>query len=289
MELVHPEEPPAEANAHWTTRHSLLAIAATSCIAGVVIADSLDSSLVLPGLLVLAPFLASLQPSRRTTAMVALAAVLAALLLGVPDHDFGSAQHGVDTGLVALTGGLAVSISGFRHRLDNLLESAELRAARDALTGAFTRRELIERAEQLASIRPPDRPSLSFLMLDIDRFKRVNDEFGHLVGDDVLVETARRIAATLRDGDMLGRYGGEEFVAILVGGSPADASGVGERVVAALGATPVPTRAGEVTVTISVGIAAMSPDETIDHVLQRADLALYQSKLGGRNRLTVAV
>jgi diguanylate cyclase (GGDEF)-like protein len=289
MDLIYPDEPPASVTAHWTMQHRVLIATAFACVAGVVTADCLVSSLVLPALLVLAPFLASLQPSRRSTGLVALAAALAAFLLGIPDHNLATAQHAVDTGLVVLTGGLAISISSFRGRFDRLLSSAQQRAARDPLTGTFSRRELIERAEHLERIRQPDRPQLSIVMIDIDRFKWVNDAHGHQVGDEVLTETARRIATTLREGDLLGRYGGEEFVAVLVGGSSDDAAGVAQRVVSALSATPVRTRGGDVPTTISAGVATMSGDETIDEVLQRADDALYRSKLDGRNKVTVAV
>jgi len=125
------------------------------------------------------------------------------------------------------------------------------------------------------------------MMLDVDHFKRVNDRYGHHVGDQVLRTLAERCKSALRSGDVLGRYGGEEFAILLPGTSQQNAAtALAERIRRKVAEDPIDTDAGAVKVTVSVGVAEM--DEAMSHpedLFKRADAALYEAKQAGRNRV----
>lgn len=128
--------------------------------------------------------------------------------------------------------------------------------------------------------------SLGLLLVDIDHFKRVNDTYGHLVGDQVLAALAEALRQQVRDSDVVGRFGGEEFVVLLPGADADEAGKVAERLRDRVGAAPFIVAGGEVRVTVSIGAAVLGPHaEDIPGLLARADLALYQAKAAGRNRV----
>ncbi len=158
----------------------------------------------------------------------------------------------------------------------------------DAMTGVANRRHFLALADgAMSDAGSSDRP-LTAIMLDIDHFKRVNDTHGHLVGDTVIQEVGARLRATIRDGDLLGRYGGEEF-ALLVTADQQHAEQLAQRLLDVVRRTPVETTAGPLHITISVGMAHSADTDTdLGALLGRADEALYQAKHGGRNRLAAA-
>lgn len=162
----------------------------------------------------------------------------------------------------------------------------------DELTGLASRRSVLEAlAQQVALARRSGRP-LTVLMLDIDHFKQVNDQFGHLAGDAALRHVASILRARFRRQDLLGRFGGEEFLAMLPATSAAEGGLVlAETVRAALAAAPAGA-VGEsgLALTVSVGVAEVAPRAaaSIEAVLRAADLAMYRAKLGGRNRVELA-
>ncbi|WP_022662042.1 PAS domain S-box protein [Paucidesulfovibrio longus] len=165
-------------------------------------------------------------------------------------------------------------------------------ATTDELTGLLNRRALLELAEsELDRARRYRRP-FTLLMIDLDRFKRVNDTYGHDVGDKVLKNVASTGAQALRETDTLGRLGGEEFAAILPETSADQALEVAERLRAAIGRAEVEEPAapgGRLRVTISIGIADFRPDrDTVEAILKAADTALYRAKDNGRNRTETA-
>jgi diguanylate cyclase (GGDEF)-like protein len=127
-------------------------------------------------------------------------------------------------------------------------------------------------------------------MLDIDRFKAINDGFGHAAGDRVLKEVAARMAANCRAGDLLGRLGGEEFLAIFVGVNAIEAQAIAERLREAVERPPICLGGGaSVSATVSGGLVALAPDACaggLSPLLERADAALYRAKAEGRNRIT---
>ena len=124
-------------------------------------------------------------------------------------------------------------------------------------------------------------------MLDIDRFKQVNDTHGHAIGDQVLRVVADRVRKSLRVIDIIGRLGGEEFAIVLPGASHESAVGtLAERIRHVVADEPIATDAGPVAVTISVGVASVRPGcEDLHALLKAADAALYDAKRGGRNRV----
>jgi diguanylate cyclase (GGDEF)-like protein len=158
----------------------------------------------------------------------------------------------------------------------------------DGLTGLFNRRHLDEELLRQYSVSRRNRTPVSVLLLDIDHFKKVNDTYGHLAGDQVLQEFARRLKAEVRLEDIAGRWGGEEFLVILPGADPRSSGIVAERIRLATAREPVAVDAGRIGFTVSGGYAT-GPLDDPDQQVSRADAALYEAKLAGRNRMTGAV
>jgi diguanylate cyclase (GGDEF)-like protein len=169
----------------------------------------------------------------------------------------------------------------------HLQREYERAAKTDLLTGVHNRRWMDEMfPRQLARSVRSGQP-LALLMVDIDRFKRLNDTYGHRNGDIVLKAVARRLADTLRPTDFLVRYGGEEFVALLPGAGGAAAQAAAERLRTAVETADykAPEPYTLLQVTVSVGVALLSPGESVEQLIERADRALYQAKAAGRNRV----
>lgn len=157
-------------------------------------------------------------------------------------------------------------------------------AQEDALTGIANRRCFSAEAERAMHTAERHGLSLTLLLLDVDHFKRVNDEHGHNVGDEVLVELARRLRDVLRKSDLGGRWGGEEFIALLHG--PPDAAlGFAERLRRSVADQPFATSAGPLHITLSGGCAGHRPGDSLSGLVGRADQALYAAKSQGRNRV----
>ena len=169
----------------------------------------------------------------------------------------------------------------------------ELQAARDELsrlvstdsmTGLYSRRRWFELAATEFSRHVRYKRPLTLLMADLDFFKRINDTYGHDVGDEVIRRFAGVLREVCRQSDLPGRIGGEEFAVLLPETPMAGAEEVGRRVVAACRATHVPIPTGQVTFTCSLGVAeASESDGTVDDMLRRGDAALYEAKRGGRD------
>ncbi len=168
-----------------------------------------------------------------------------------------------------------------RRRLEDELRRL---AATDSLTGAYNRRYIMEMGVHEVHRTRRHGGALSVLLMDLDHFKRVNDTLGHAAGDGALVHFVAVVRGRLREGDVLGRFGGEEFAVLLPEADPTDARDVAERIRAALEATPVPDI--DWPLTVSIGVATYTDEDgTIDRTLNRADHALYTAKHQGRNRV----
>lgn len=171
-------------------------------------------------------------------------------------------------------------------KLGDTLDALHRLATRDELTGLLNRREfdrvLAEEQERTLRFGHP----LAFAMMDVDRFKAVNDAHGHLAGDAVLREIGRRLAVQVRNVDRVARFGGDEFAVLLVQTEKSAAVEVLRRVCAAIKSAPVMTEGGvTIDAALSVGIAAMPEDaRTADTLVAAADKALYAAKAGGRDR-----
>lgn len=156
-------------------------------------------------------------------------------------------------------------------------------AMTDSLTGVPNRRALMDQGGLVLAQRS-GRP-MSLLMIDVDHFKRINDAYGHPAGDEVLRQATALMAQRLRGGDVLGRYGGEEFCVIAPDTDTPGALILAEALREIIAITPLQTETGEVTVTVSIGIACCSAEagRELKRMLAEADAALYQAKQAGRN------
>ena len=222
---------------------------------------------------------------------------------------------------------LLVDIADLYWRTEQQKRTLQAAVSRDALTGAASRQAILEVATivigraadvvggagrcdpvcgparervegpgamaagddaGLGRSGPPPVPA-AIAMVDLDHFKVVNDRHGHLVGDQVLAEAALRAAHTLRGGDRIGRYGGEEFLLVLDPATEEQAVAIAERVRASIGGTPFSTSEGPVTVTASLGVTVLGPSDDLLSAIGRADGALYEAKRAGRDRVVVVV
>jgi len=170
------------------------------------------------------------------------------------------------------------------------LDAAQRRASVDALTGLLNRGAILDRVLREAVRASVDGSPFAVLMVDLDHFKLVNDTFGHLAGDDVLRVVAARLRQALRPTDAVGRYGGEEFLVVLSDEAAQNAVGVAARMLASFRDTPIATRAAEIHMTISIGVAQNPPSLAVDveNLVAAADDALYAAKRNGRDRFEVA-
>ncbi|MFH7526589.1 diguanylate cyclase [Aeromonas sp. A5] len=160
----------------------------------------------------------------------------------------------------------------------------------DELTGMMNRRLLLKQLEQARARLLTRQKPFAVLLLDLDRFKRINDIYGHLAGDAVLKEVATTLDEQLESGMVLGRYGGEEFAILLRNcGDPSEAARIAERLRVSVEARLVksPTSDELLEVTVSIGIAMARGGESIDALINRADECLYQAKMAGRNCVVV--
>jgi two-component system cell cycle response regulator len=171
-----------------------------------------------------------------------------------------------------------------RNSLDNSLELA----VTDQLTGLHNRRYMVSQLEALVNRAAHGGEPVGALLIDLDHFKKINDNFGHDVGDEVLREFAVRLATNVRAIDLPCRYGGEEFVVVMPDTSLASAGRIAERIRLHVAETPFRVAGGKelLTVTISIGVAAtLGPQDTPEALLKRADAGAYEAKAGGRNKV----
>jgi diguanylate cyclase (GGDEF)-like protein len=187
--------------------------------------------------------------------------------------------------LLYVVGSAFIVLMMAKERAESLYKTA---AATDPLTGLLNRRGFMERAELLIGRNARSGSRVSLLMFDLDHFKSINDRYGHAVGDAALRVFSETIQYTMRDGDVIGRLGGEEFAA-LVAGSVDEAEIAAERVRAAFEADGAVIAGHRMGATVSIGAAdCLAKGCNIGRLLSRSDAALYASKQSGRNRVTCA-
>jgi len=203
-----------------------------------------------------------------------------------------SAAHTLWVLLAALLGtsGVLAWVLLLRRRLEKQAALLQFQATHDSLTGLWNRKAILEMLEREWALTARSHSSLAIMMLDADHFKRVNDTYGHLAGDAVLKAISERIRQSVRCSDLVGRYGGEEFLILLPGSEAEQVGVVAERVRLAIAKEPVTMEQGSLTVTVSIGTTIIEPlFDTEKDALAAADNALYESKNAGRNRVTVSV
>jgi len=201
------------------------------------------------------------------------------------DHNLLSRHPEVDE-IDAMRNELALLLS----RLTTQNVELERLATTDSLTGLANRRRLFDSLEQEVYRAQRYGTTLSLIMFDIDHFKRINDNWGHATGDWVLRRIAQETRELLRKTDQAGRYGGEEFLVVLPQTDLSEALLLAHRLSERISDTAItPEHDAPMPVTVSVGVAALAPDETGEELIHRADQALYRAKQNGRNRVETAL
>ena len=192
---------------------------------------------------------------------------------------------------------LRVRLRAGRRILDlqeQLLQAQEAlreQATHDGLTGLWNRTSILEILQKEAARAAREETPLAVLMADLDFFKKINDTYGHLAGDSVLRESARRMRGIVRAYDAIGRYGGEEFLVVLPGCDESGGLAQAERLRESIAGQPIPTSVGDVAVTCSLGLSWTREPEpsATKELLSLADSALYAAKRSGRNRVAIQV
>jgi diguanylate cyclase (GGDEF)-like protein len=181
--------------------------------------------------------------------------------------------------------GVAKRIFTLQDGLIRAREQLRLEATKDSLTGLFNRAAFLDLFGRELSRAGRSRSSTGFLLMDLDKFKVVNDTYGHLIGDHVLRETAQRITQNVRAYDLVGRYGGEEFCVVLPDCSMSQVRERAETIRASFADEPLRVGTGTVPITLSIGATAASADAgSISSMIATADVGLYRAKSAGRNR-----
>ena len=211
------------------------------------------------------------------------------LLYTRADSAEGLVYYGLAPSMVAAAVLIALGVSDLVRQQSLALTDAERRAQTDPLTGVLNRRSLIERLDA-ACVRARARNlPISVLFLDLDHFKQINDNFGHAAGDACLAGIIPPIQAELRQSDVIGRYGGEEFVVILYGADAAAAYPIAERICRRVSDISIEGFGTAVRLTCSIGVAASDTLEVWgQHLIAHADTAVYAAKRSGRNQVQVA-
>ena len=226
---------------------------------------------------------------RWTTVIVLASTVLSVMLSEIITQGLGQRLS-----LAGLTAAIALPVCvggpmAFYHLLRQQQlrvanERLEILASTDWLTACLNRRAFT----QLVSGHLDAEPAGAFLVIDADHFKVINDHYGHDRGDEVLQLMARTIKANLREGDLVGRLGGEEFGVFLKGASPQDAAVVAERIRRAIETTPFMPDGSTYPLSVSVGVAVYDRPTSFSDLFRMADRRLYGAKQSGRNRVIVA-
>jgi len=164
-------------------------------------------------------------------------------------------------------------------------EELRLQATHDALTGIWNRRAVLNLLDQEIERSKRSQKIIGVLMLDIDHFKKINDTYGHQIGDEVLREVAKRIRNNLRAYDLVGRYGGEEFLVVTTDCRKYKVEETADRIRQAICSTPILTASLAVSVSSSIGVSVIEAGGSSQAALIAADQALYMAKNGGRNRV----
>ena len=219
------------------------------------------------------PALGLVNPSRMEVLLLCVSFALIALRTSLLGY-YGSAMR--------------MKLYKANWELGRAKHDAELLAASDPLTGAVSRRAVLPLIEKAMKRAAKGGTHVCVAMLDLDWFKSINDRFGHLAGDQVLRRTVDRVRECLRASDVVGRYGGEEFVLLLAGADSQAAARLVERIRGAISAADWSDIGPGLKVSASCGIASAGPADTLNSLLGRADQALYEAKRGGRDQLRVA-
>ena len=220
----------------------------------------------------------------------ALFAIAIWIWMGVANGGVGTFDANPVHGFAYLASYLLMIVNGFGFLLLCKLKDDERMhrlATIDGLTDMLNRRAFFERADSVRQQALRLRKPIALMMLDLDHFKQLNDSFGHACGDDALRLFADTARASLRENDVMGRLGGEEFALAMPGTSLAGAQQAAERLRVAVAEAPALVCAATYRMTVSIGVVMIDPKEELTAALARADHALYAAKTGGRNRVEI--
>lgn len=228
----------------------------------------------------------------RSPASAHVVAIESSLLLEVDDTAFWrlvSASHQFSINLLHLLAQRMRANNSNLHRATLMQREFERDATIDALTGLYNRRWWEDKFDRIVSRAHRGQSKMALLVIDVDKFKNYNDNYGHISGDTVLRIVAKTMADNLRPTDIAARYGGEEFVVALPATDVAGALVAAERVRHAVAAAVVEDSTGEhlPSVTVSVGVSTLHANDSRASLFGRADAALYRAKKAGRNRVEV--
>lgn len=190
-----------------------------------------------------------------------------------------------------LKAGLLVGqrIVELQQKLVSANAALQFAASHDFLTGAWNRSEILAFMQRELARARRDATSVGIVLVDVDHFKKVNDEFGHETGDCVLKEITKRFSSSLREYDGIGRYGGEEFLLVIPGCDLATSVRRANQIRELISSRPIPTPAGATTASVSMGVTVAESSTNAELLLRNADAALYRAKRNGRNRVEQAV
>lgn len=220
--------------------------------------------------------------------MFALRALTAGLLPGVGDLMSGG-EHTAITYLVAIVFNILIAFSYVLMLSERLNRQLQNMADTDVLTGLLSRRAFIDRMNRILSRAQRNNAPLSFLVLDIDNFKKINDTYGHFAGDELLKKYADVMKGCLRTEDIIGRLGGEEFAIAISHIDDADVVKIADRLRSKIEKVSVMSNGRPVATTISIGIADLSQNNnSYETLFREADAALYRAKALGRNLIVIA-
>ena len=266
----------------------LMPLVAVVLILAVDVIEGPGTALV--GLLAVVPMLAAVFAGPAMTAVVAGTTWLAAVVFGLVSLGESGPAQSMRLAIIALVGILAVVASTLRLRQEARLAEAEQQASTvteirrisetDELTGVLNRRGVLRSIDATELL-----VERTIALIDIDGLKAVNDAYGHQIGDEYIRAVARRLSGALAGTDLVGRWGGDEFLVVLE--APASRSErVLDRAHAAITSEPVRVFDRLIPVSVSIGVAEWPAGQPLDAALATADGALYEAKLAGRNRTT---
>jgi diguanylate cyclase (GGDEF)-like protein len=176
---------------------------------------------------------------------------------------------------------------GYQGMMRDVNAALKESSIRDPLTNLLNRRALMERMKEMARESTPQYPAFVVAMLDVDHFKRINDHYGHEAGDRALTRIADIMRSSVREGDYVARWGGEEFLVLLPGVSLDEGEAVIDRVLAGVRGNGIEVDGEQLQLTVSVGMALHRDGENVSATLSRADRALYLAKQAGRDRVAL--
>lgn len=216
------------------------------------------------------------------------AAVTALAVMGLIEYS-DLKYRAIEFGMLIDATLLALALGSQFRSIQAEKQVAEQQAATDPLTGLYNRRSFLELARPLWSNAKRYERSLSLLMVDIDHFKMINDTHGHVAGDDAILAVTQVLSAAVREGDIVARWGGEEFLVLLPETSLDSAVALAERLRKTIADIRLPMGQTEISFTVSLGVANSSGKESLDRVITEADHFLYKSKRAGRNQVSSAL